>query len=95
MLTHAMSLRLEGSMNKNKISIAVRFPQPDEFAEEASGRTGQPFPKEIVIMISDETQAALNSQDTFVANRAFDSLDDLIQEELNALGFGGIPFDFG
>ena len=85
-------------MNNNKITkitIPVRFPDDDPFAEEASGRAGAPLPKEITITVSEETALRLNSQDSFSANRAFDDLHEIIQAELDSLGFGGIEFDFG
>ena len=73
------------------ITVKMRFADSVE-AEEASGRTGQPIPKSLDIQVPNYL---LNVPliEGWAQDVAYDELSELVAEELNKLGMGGLEFE--
>ena len=64
-----------------RVTVKIKVADSVE-AEEASGRTGMALPREV--------QITLNSMDEVEST---DEVEELVYEELDGLGFGGLEFE--
>ena len=73
------------------ITVKMRFADSVE-AEQASGRTGQPLPSSMDVQVPGYL-LNVPLHEGWAQDVAYDELSELVAEELNKLGMGGLEFE--
>lgn len=73
------------------ITVKIKYEDSVE-AEQASGRTGQPLPSSMDVQVPGYL-LNVPLHEGWAQDVAYDELSELVAEELNKLGMGGLEFE--